>query len=120
MNKEWFRRHFNKFKEGAVKVEHGNKYKKKPTQRNADCIAWLQFFVACVGQYQPDKKTIHLPSCFTKLSIYQRMCEENELHNTPSIGVSQFYTIFRNHFPHVFIPKVLKAYCLLILCGILD
>ena len=30
INKEWFRRLFNKFKEGAVKVEHGNKGTKKP------------------------------------------------------------------------------------------
>lgn len=64
INKEWFRRLFNKFKEGAVEVEHGNKGTKKPSQRTTDCIAWLQFFVSCVGQYQPDNKTIHLPSYF--------------------------------------------------------
>jgi len=106
MNKEWYRRTLNKFKEGAVEVEHGNKSKKKPSERNKGCIAWLEFFVSCVGQYQPDKKTIHLPSCFTKLSIYQRMCEENRSFNAQSIGLSQFYSIFQEHFPHVVIPKV--------------
>jgi len=106
VNKEWFRRMFNKFKEGAVEVEHGNLGQKKPSQKTTDCIAWLQFFVSCVGQYQPDNKTIHLPSCFTRLSIYQRMCEENSSFNAPSVGISQFYSIFREHFPHVLIPKV--------------
>lgn len=106
INKEWFRRLFNKFKEGAVEVEHGNKGNKKPSQRTTDCIAWLQFFISCVGQYQPDNKTIHLPSCFTRLSIYRRLCEENKSFNTPSIGLSQFYSIFHDHFPHVVIPKV--------------
>ena len=97
---------FNKFKEGAVEVEHGNLGQKKPAQKTTDCIAWLQFFVSCVGQYQPDNKTIHLPSCFTRLSIYQRMCEENASFDATSVGVSQFYSIFREHFPHVLIPKV--------------
>lgn len=106
LNKEWFRRVFNKFKEGAVEVEHGNKGQKKPSQKSKDCIAWLQFFVSCVGQYQPDNKTIHLPSCFTRLSVYQRMCEENESFSGPSIGISQFYAIWRDHFSHVLIPKV--------------
>lgn len=105
VSKEWFRRLFNKFKEGAVKVEHGNKGVKKPSQRSTECIAWLEFFVSCVGQYQPDNKAIHLPSCFTRLSIYQRLCEENKSFNTPSIGMSQFYSIFHDNFPHVFIPK---------------
>lgn len=53
-HKEWFRRLFSKFREGAVEVEHGNKGAKKPSQRTADCIAWLHLFVSCVGQYQPD------------------------------------------------------------------
>lgn len=107
INKKWFRRLFNKFKEGAVEVEHGSKGTKKPSQRTTDCIAWLQFFVSCVGQYQPDNKTIHLPSCFTRLSIYRQLCEENiKSFNTPSIGLSQFYSIFHDHFPHVVIPKV--------------
>ena len=106
VNKEWFRRLFNKFQKGAVEVEHGNKGVKKPSQRTTDCIAWLEFFVSCVGQYQPDNKTIHLPSCFTRLSIYQRFCEENKSFNAPSIGISQFYSIFRDNFQHVVIPKV--------------
>ena len=107
ISKEWYRRQYQKFKEGAIEVEHGNKELKKSSQRSTECIAWLEFFISCVGaQYQPDKKTIHLPSCFTRLSIYQRMCEENEALNTPSTGVSQFYSIFRDHFPHVLIPKV--------------
>ncbi|XP_068669901.1 uncharacterized protein [Montipora foliosa] len=105
VNREWFRRIFNKFKEGTVEVEHGNLGQKKPSQKTTDCIAWLQFFVSCVGQYQPDNKTIHLPSCFTRLSIYQRMCEENTSFNAPSVGISQFYSIFRGHFSHVLIPK---------------
>ena len=72
-------------------MEHGKKGVNKPSQRSTDCIAWLEYFVSCVGQYQPDNKAIHLPSCFTPLSIYQRLCEENKSFNTPSTGMSQFY-----------------------------
>ena len=106
IKKEWYGRHFNRFKEGLVALEHGNTGQKKPSQRSKDCIAWLQFFISCVGQYQPYNRTIHLPSCFTRLSIYNRMCEENNSFGSPSIGISQFYSIFRDHFSHVLIPKV--------------
>jgi len=33
------------------------------------------------------------------------MCEENESFSGPSIGISQFYAIWRDHFSHVLIPK---------------
>ena len=52
----------------------------------------------CNGQYKTDNKTLHLPSCFTQLSVYQHMCKESESFNAPSIGISQFYTIFREEF----------------------
>ena len=36
-------------------------------KKSKDCIAWLQFFVSCVGQYQPDNKTIHFTFMFHKI-----------------------------------------------------
>ena len=84
VNREWFRKIFINFKQGSVKVEHGNLSQKKPPQKPTDCIVWLHFLVSCVSQYQPDNKTIHLPPCFTQLSMSQRTCEENTLSSTLS------------------------------------
>ena len=47
----------------------------------------------CVGQHRLDQKTIHLPSCFTILSVYKQMVQEHDSLGTPSVGLSQLYSI---------------------------
>ena len=106
IKKETFRRMYGQFQKGAVNVEHGHLGIKRPTEKTKDCIAWLEFFVNCVGQHQPDQKTIHLPSCFTILSIYKQMVQEHDSLGVTSVGLSQFYRIFNQNFPHVSLPKV--------------
>ena len=49
--------------------------------KTAECIAWLQFFVNCVGDHQPDNGGIYLPTCFSKNDIYKKILEENEALN---------------------------------------
>ena len=82
LNKETFRRIWGKFKDGANVLEHGNKGRKSITSKTADCIAWLQFFVSCVGDHQPDNGGTHLPTCFTKSDIYKKILEENQSANS--------------------------------------
>ena len=103
---ETFRRIYTEFQKGTMKMEHGNLGSKKLSKKTKECIAWLEFFISCVGQYQPDKTTIHLPSCFTIYSIYQQMVEENKSFGVKSVSQSQFYNIFHTYFPTVSIPKV--------------
>ena len=106
IKKETFRRIYEKFQKGAVNIEHGRLGVQRLTEKTKDCIAWLEFFINCVGQHQPDQKTIHLPSCFTLLSIYKQMVQEHDSLSIASVGLSQFYRIFNQYFPHVSIPKV--------------
>lgn len=79
---------------------------KKLSKKTKDCIAWLEFFVDCVGQHQPDQSTIHLPSCFSISSIYKQMVEENNGFGIESVGLSHYYHVFHSYFPNVTIPKV--------------
>ena len=106
LKKDTFNRLSTQFKEGVVQVEHGHTGTKWTTQKTKDYIAWLEFFVGCVGQHQPDKKSIHLPSCFSLSLIYKQMVDENNTFKMPSVSKSQFYRIFHRYFPHVQIPKV--------------
>ena len=106
IKKETFRRIYEKFQKGAVNIEHGRLGVQRLTEKTKDCIAWLEFFINCVGQHQPDQKTIHLPSSFTVLSIYKQMVQEHDSLSIASVGLSQFYRIFNQYFPHVSIPKV--------------
>ena len=71
MNKETFRRLKKKLKEGVLVSEHGNKGKRAVLTKTSDCVARLQFSVDSVGDYQPEKKSIHLQPCFSKSVIYK-------------------------------------------------
>ena len=106
LSKDSFRRIMKKFKDGATMVEHGNKGRKYVRCKTAECIAWLQFFVNCVGDHQPDNSGIHLPSCFSKSDIYIKMLEENQALKQPTVSLSHFNSLWDKHFSHVTIPKV--------------
>jgi len=88
--------------------EHHNKGKNTIMPKTAESIAWLQFFITSVGDHQPDKGCIHLPSCFSRSDIYKKMLEENIALNLPTVSLSHFYNIWEKHFSHVLIPKVYK------------
>ena len=106
MSKETFRRLHHKFKDGVIVSEHGNKGSKSIRPKTLECIAWLQFFVNSVGDHQPDRECIHLPSCFSRSDIYKKMLEENTTLNQPTVSLSHFYSIWEKLFSNVLIPKV--------------
>ena len=85
---------------------HGNKGKRKLQEKTADCIAWLKFFIACIGDQQPDSDKIHLPSRFTKKAIYEKMEGELRLNGKEVVSRSQWYNVWEDHFKDVLIPKV--------------
>lgn len=100
------RRIENDFKAGIRHYIHGNKGNRYVTLKTTNCIAWLQFFVKAVGDYQPDRKGIHLPSYYTVGGIYQEMVKEFKARGEQPVSLSQFYEIWNTHFSDVQIPKV--------------
>ena len=94
----------NDFKNGSEFYQHGNKGSVKRSVKTSDCCAWISFFVKSFGDKQPDSDKIHLPSCFTKLNLYKKMC--SELEKEVLVSQSQFYGIMERQFSHVIIPKV--------------
>lgn len=80
---------------------------RNPTQKTNEAVAWLDNFLSLMGDKMPDRGTIHLPSCFSKLSIYQRLVQEfKDRRKDQIISQSQFFEIWKTHFHHVSIPKV--------------
>ena len=92
------------FINGSELYQHGNTGKVRKSMKTSECSAWLNFFVNAIGDQQPDSGKIHLPSCFTKLSLYKKMCED--LDEEVLVSQSQFYGIMDRQFGHVLIPKV--------------
>mgnify|MGYP007094271174 CR=1 FL=1 len=64
IKKDRTRRIENDFKTGTSHYIHGNTRKRHVSLKTANCISWLQFFVKAEGNFQPDQKGIHLPSCY--------------------------------------------------------
>ena len=80
---------------------------RNPTQKTNEAVAWLDNFLSLMGDKMPNRGTIHLPSCFSKLSIYQRLVQEfKDRRKDQIISQSQFFEIWKTHFHHVSIPKV--------------
>ena len=98
INKEWFLRHLNKFKEGAVEVEPGNKNKKSQHRGLQTVLLAKILYLLCWAV--PARQEDHSFAILLYLP---------ETHNIRSIRISQFQKIFKEHFPHVDIPKVLNS-----------
>ena len=56
----------------------------------------------------PDKAVVHLPSSLTVKSVYDRMKEEFGLQREV-VSQPQFYTLWKEYYPHVTIPAVSHA-----------
>ena len=91
------------FKDGSEVFVHGNTGSKRPTTKTSDCIAWLKFLVNSISDQQPDSGKVHLPFCFSKLALYQKMISEL---GSDTVGRSHFYGIMEKEFEHVSIRKV--------------
>ena len=97
------------FKSGTRHYTHGNCGNRHASLKTTNCISWLQFFVKAVGDFQPDQKGIHLPSCYNVGGIYKEMEKEFKARGENVVSLSRFYEIWSSHFSEVKIPKVIVA-----------
>ena len=100
-----FQRIRNDYNNGSHIYTHGNSGLKRQATRTSECVAWLKFLINAIGDQQPDSGKVHLPSCFTKLAIYEKMSQELNS-NGDIVSRSQFYSIMGKEFSNVLIPKV--------------
>ena len=71
ISKSYFYGVRNLFLKGCERiVSHVQRH---PTLKTNEAIAWLDNFISLMGDKMSDRGTIHLPSCLSKLSIYQRL-----------------------------------------------
>lgn len=68
-------------------------------------------FISLMSDKMPDRATVHLPSCLSKLCDYQRKASDLKARGRLKIvSQSQFFDLWKTHFSHVTIPKVSKSY----------
>ena len=95
---------------GQVKVnEHGNQGRKRCTWKVQEAKTWMERHFHLIGDKQPDKNRIHLPSWEKKEDVYQRYKEDMikaEIPEGSVVGLSTFYRIWNDDFSNVVIPEV--------------
>lgn len=98
------------FRQGHKSViTHSNS--KNPLLKTNEALAWMEGFFDLMGERMPDRATVHLPSCLSKLSIYHRLEEEmKERGRSNTISQSQFFSLWKSHFTRVTIPTVSNKY----------
>ncbi len=97
------------FYERLAEVRKGEKKEDKPRQRQKTlaydlAVEWFRNF-AKNADYMPNSSTRTLPSCLSKLAVYQLY--KDEMGDRPVLDRSHFiYHMWKTEFPNVFIPKV--------------
>ena len=77
-----------------------------PMLKTNEAVAWMDVFFCLMGERMPDRGSVHLPSCLSRLSVYSRMVSDLKQRKKADIVCqSQFFHIWRLHFSHVVIPQ---------------
>lgn len=90
-------------------VAHGNQGRKRVNTKKESVAAWMERYFNLIGDKMPDSKQIHLPSWETQKDIHLRYCQDMQLcgiEQEEISGISTFYKIWIEQFPHVVIPEV--------------
>jgi len=91
---------------GECRVVHGNQGKKRVNTKSESVAVWMERYFQLIGDKMPTNNQIHLPSWETQKDIYQRYCQDMSLREEEEAGMSTFYKIWAEQFPHVVIPQV--------------
>ena len=98
-----------------LKVEHGRKGIVQPNEGTLRMTSWLKIFAKKVGDRMPVSQDIHLPSCLSKIDIFNLAIDDLNQGSTGSnscISLSGFYSLWKEKFSHIKIPKVSMHVCL--------
>lgn len=94
------------FMAGNSRASCEQKKSRSMTRKSMEAIAWMSSYFDRIGDKRPDKDGIYLPTSLTEKAIFDIMLEDMGGDSSSTVCFSQFNRIYRQHFPHVTIPKV--------------
>lgn len=99
-----------KFTNDVLLVEHGLTGRIRPSESTLRLQSWLRSFFQKMGDQMPMSKTIHLPSCLTKVDVYELAKEDLTQGGLECCSESTMYDIWKKEFGNVKIPKVIISF----------
>lgn len=95
------------FSSGVISFQRALSPTTSHRPKSCKAIAWMQYYFQQIGDQMPDRMAIHLPSFLTNVLVYNRMKEELEGRGDEVISQAHFYSLWKDEFSHVTIPKVI-------------
>lgn len=103
-----------KFAHGVVTVEHGRTGRLNTSQITLRLISWMRSFFSKVGDHMPMSDDLHLPSCLTRVDVYQLAKDDLTQGGLPCCSLPHMYKVWNDEFAHVKIPKVKSMHVLIV------
>lgn len=101
-----FRTMVSKFEKGVLQIEHGRQGRLSVRVPKVRAAMWLRMFVEKVGDRMPTDGSIHLPSCLTKVDVYDLAQHDLGEGGIKVCSRSTFFQLWKSDFSHVKIPPV--------------
>lgn len=95
-----------KFRNGVVLLEHGLTGRLNTSEATLRLLGWMRSFFNKVGDYMPMSEDIHLPSCLTRVDVYELANCDLTQGGLSCPSLSYMYELWRREFSQVKIPKV--------------
>lgn len=96
----------DKFADGAAILEHGLTGRLNTRESTIRLLEWMRSFFSKVGDSMPMSEAINLPSCLSRMDVYELAKCDLTQGELPCPSSSYMYEIWRKEFPQVKIPKV--------------
>ena len=97
----------DQFHSGVIMAEHGRKGMTQPREPILRATTWLRMFVNKLADKMPMSSNLHLPSCLTKLDVYNLAHDDLTQGGMECCSMSSFYSMWSREFKNVSIPKVM-------------
>lgn len=95
-----------KFNNGVIVLEHGLTGRLNTSDSTLRLLGWMRSFFSKIGDCMPMSDAIHLPSCLTKVDVYDLAKYDLTQGSLPCCSSSYMYDLWKREFPQVKIPKV--------------
>ena len=104
----------DKYTSGVVALEHGLTGRLNTSQSSLRLISWMRSFFEKIGDHMPMSDALHLPSCLTRVDVYELAKDDLTQGGLACCSLAHMYKVWNDEFPHVKIPKVTTTCTMLV------
>lgn len=94
------------FGKGRINPDHGSSLTIRPNLKSETAVHFMTKYFSENCDFLPTSDIWHLPSSSSRVDVFQEMYQTLKARNQPCCTQTHFVRSWKQHFPHVKIPKV--------------